>query len=407
MLNTKVREDSQRDGFEISSTKVVRAPGVKKTASTVKKRKTTRTLTKAQKERLALTKKRDIGAKAAAAKTPKSTRETVEQAGGPVRKGNAPKERSYDLTKSQRDGKAVLGKPQPKGTNPRQVPTGRKRSNSRDVAGEALKRFNKEKRILDMKERLKKDKSLSGTERQAKIRAETKKINAQAKGLRAQVEDKMRRRQEAQRNNVMPGKSDVSDQHLGKDWRNRLSNSRSRQMSEHMTRITSGKSVRTKGELLQSPKGSGVDRQDVNSPVTGADKAKRNAATRAKTGTGSVSVRGAGRRVDSSKLKEASIPKTGAKSRTILNRRKGYEPTTENVTPSRPRSKVGTTAKKDLRYEPRGIDPKTSNRAASKTSNVTKSSSKEQGPKESPTRAFKSTTPQPPASKVPSGRKGD
>ena len=260
------------------SPRIATSPGTKRPPGSPK-RGTNRPqqLTARERQRALLVKNRDIGAKAAAAKTPKSTTDTVRQAGGPIRKGDdnlrtGRGDGGHDPFKSQREG-VVSGRknPQPKGTNPRQTPKGETHLRGREKGNTAVKNFNVEQRIIDMKEKLsaKNTPSLTGAQRQKRIRAETAKIRAQGKSIRAQAEDKVRRRTEAQRNNQSPGKADKSDQHLGKDWRNRLSDDRARQHSEHMTRIRSGKDVRTNGDLVQSPKGKGTQATNRGNTAVG------------------------------------------------------------------------------------------------------------------------------------------
>lgn len=259
-----------------SRTKTTETKGSQNPAAGQRGTKTTH-LTKAQRDRRSLTNKRDIGAKAAAAKTPKSTKKTASQAGGPVTKGRDVKN-SADITAKQRDGKSKSygTAKQPRGTNPRQAPSGKVRTTGEEKANKALKNFNVEQRILDMKEKYnaKNAPNLTGAERQAKIRAETKALRAKAKGLRGQVQDKVKRQADAARFNQSPGKADRSDQALGRDWRNRLSDSSAERHSEHMTRVRSGKPVRGNGELVQGPKGKSSVNGDTR-PNLGAGPGKK------------------------------------------------------------------------------------------------------------------------------------
>ena len=248
------------------SPRIATSPGVKRPPGSPK-RGTNRPkqLTARERQRALLVKNRDIGAKAAARKTPKSTADTVKQASGPAQKGqDIPLKGEWSLnsdpSRSQRNG-VVSGRknPQPKGTNPRQAPSGRGTTSAEEKARTALKNYDVEGRVVKSNERFsaRNTPNMTKPERDKARRAAEKEIRAKAKGLRAQVKDKVGRQREAARNNQAPGKSDRSDQSLGRDWRNRLSNDRARQHSEHMTRIRSGKSVRTNGELVQSPKGKG------------------------------------------------------------------------------------------------------------------------------------------------------
>ena len=380
--NTRTRTDASNlaeDRAEgTGSRKIATAPGVKKAPGTKKSGTKTTQLTKAQRDRRTLTNKRDIGAKAAADKTPKSTSKTTSQAGGPVNKGRDVKN-STDITAKQRDGKSKTygSAPQPKGTNPRQTPSGKKRINGEEKANKALKNFNVEKRILDMKDKFsaKNTPNLTAAERKAKIRAETKVLRTKAQGLRAQVQDKVKRQTDAARYNQSPGKSDKSNQRLGRDWRNRLSDSNAKAHSEHMTRIRSGKSVRTNGELVQSPKGRGTQQ-----PAGGPQHTNKSSGSYKADSTTNSDLK-FNRQQD---VKRGAYKGTARdKSMTIRNSKGEFEA----KVPPKPRQPTRT--KKDTAYQPKGADPSVNavGDSVTKTGNrskVTGAPLNQQGPKRKP-----------------------
>lgn len=365
----KARTQGADAKTKTTSTKI--SPRLKRLESR-KRLKTSRTssLTKAQKERAALTKQRDIGAKAAAAKTPKSTRKTVSQAGGPVRKG-ADTPNSYDLTARQRDGKDPnYGKrSQPKSTNAPQTRSGRVERNARTDARQAADNFEVKARktISDRVKRETEQKGLTGTQQRDLKRKLTRQMNAGKRRIKAAAEGRSTSSQTSAKTNTNPS---VARQEgvSGRDWRNRMSDSKVQKLSKDLTKRLSGKEVRSKGELLQSPKGTGRVRQAASDPVTKTERARRSAGSRAKTGTGTLSVRGGGKKAESRAIKTSSNVKQD-KPRTITNSRGEKE---ARISPRTQPNKRTTTARKDTAYEPRGIDPKRSNAAASKARQLKK-----------------------------------
>ena len=309
-----------------------------------------KTLTRAQRDRAYKTAVRDIGAKAAAAKTPKSVRKTVEQAGGPARKGSTPKDGQYDLSASQRDGKATLGKPQPKSTNAPQTRKGRVERNARTDARRAVEDFEVKARktISDRVKREAAKKGLSGTEQSRLRQRLTRQMNAGKRRIKAAAEGRSTSSQKGAKTNTNPSVA-YQEGVSGRDWRNRMSDTKVQNLSKDFTTRLSGKPVRGKGELVQSPKGTGRARQEATSAVTKSDKAKRSASARSNSGTGSLSVRGAGKKADTTHLKKAAT-------------------SASRTQPTKPR--VAT--KKDSAYEPKGIDPQRSNAAAAKARQLKK-----------------------------------
>ena len=350
----KARTQGADAKTKTTSTKI--SPRLKRLESR-KRLKTSRTssLTKAQKERAALTKQRDIGAKAAAAKTPKSTRKTVSQAGGAVRKG-ADTPNSYDLTARQRDGKDPnYGKrSQPKSTNAPQTRSGRVERNARTDARQAADNFEVKARkaISDRVKRETEKKGLTGTQQRDLKRKLTRQMNAGKRRIKAAAEGRSTSSQTSAKTNTNPS---VARQEgvSGRDWRNRMSDSKVQKLSKDMTKRLSGKEVRTKGELVQSPKGTGRIRQSESDPVTKIERARRSAGSRARTGTGSLSVRGGGKKAESRATKTASNVKQ-QKPRTITNSRGEKE---ARISPRTQPNKRRTTARTDSAYEPKGIDP--------------------------------------------------
>ena len=293
-----------------------------------------KSLTKAEKERLQKNKDRDIGAKAAAAKTPKSVKKTVSQAGGPAKGKGRDVPNSTDLTARQRDGKATLGKPQPKSTNAPQKRSGRVERNARTDARQAVDSFEAKARktISDRVKRETEAKGLTGTQQRDLKRKLTRQMNAGSRRIKAAAEGRSSSAQRSAKTNTNPSVA-YQEGVSGRDWRNRMSDSKVEKLSKDMTQRLSGKTVRGKGELVQSPKGTGRARQSATDAVTKTDKARRNASARSRSGTGTYSAKGPGKKADSSKLKEASV--------------------TKRTQPNKPR----VSARKDSTYEPKGIDP--------------------------------------------------
>ena len=272
-VNTRLRTE------EGSGSKIAVAPGVKKTPGAKKSGTKTTQLTKAQRDRRTLTNKRDIGAKAAADKTPKSTSKTTSQAGGPVNKGRDVKN-STDITAKQRDGQSTKygTAKKPKATNAPQIREGKVRDNSRVDAREAVDSF-KSKASKVIKERVDKK---EGREASRLRQTLTRKAKQSEKKIKSAAEAASKNSQVGSKNNVSSSASNPTINN--RDWRNRMTDSKVKTMSEQMTQQLSGKKVRTDGEVLQSPKGRGQSTQ----------KQDRSATTRSKSGTGSYSAKGSG-----------------------------------------------------------------------------------------------------------------
>ena len=258
-------EASRKKNLTLSSSKAAKnptgpkaKPGVK--GATTRKRvvsKTTR-LTKAEAARKALTKKRDIGAKAAAAKTPRSASKTFAEAGGAVKftpsnkaKSTGLRDATKDYQAGQRDGKisskkgVTSGKSFKEGDkrlNPRQVPKGTLRTRAEAAQKAASKGYGKAKRSIKMKETVKKTrKDLSGTERKALIRSLEKNLTRQEQAAGKRARGKSIRKDMAKKMNQSPSQAYQDErQMVGSRSRRRSTETeqkRAERLSAHMDRI--------------------------------------------------------------------------------------------------------------------------------------------------------------------------
>ena len=374
------------------SSKTVKSGGVSTTTGTklpkARKPKSTKTtsLTTKQKQRALLTRDRDIGAKAAAAKTPKSTAKTVRQASGPARIAPDLKN-STDPSKSQRAGR-VSGKkgPTPKSTNAPQQRSGRVVRNARADARQAVDNFEVKARKT-ISDRVKKAAAngATGTEQRNLKRKLERQMNAGKRRVKSAAEYKSNSSQTGNKNNTNPSVSNQSGV-AGRDWRNRMTDSKVRKMSENMTKQTSGKKVRTNGEAMQSPKGRGTKSVPARAgrpvPNQGSFKAK---------GQGNNNT------ASSSKLKKASNVKQ-EKPKTITNKAGNKE---AKISPKTQPNVRRVTARQDAKYQGAGIDPAKRYPSRQVNDPVNRAGSNVQGPKQ---RTINATTPNPEQHKRFNGR---
>ena len=163
--NTRVRTEID------TGSKVATAPGVKRPPGSPKRGTNRPTkLTARERQRALLTKNRDIGAKAAAAKTPKSTTRTVKEAGAPK-----PSQRGYSAGSEPRNTRSAARKAQTEAQKkaaltqrPPSKQVGGARTTAEAAQGAAKAGFKRKSETV-VQRRLKaldNDKSLSGVERQ-------------------------------------------------------------------------------------------------------------------------------------------------------------------------------------------------------------------------------------------------
>jgi len=305
----------------------------------------TSSLPKSEKVRLAKSALRDRGAKHVVSKTPKSSTATAKAAG-------KPRQSQKDYSAGSRGPIYGPKTPKPKATNASQVDKGRVERNAQAEGRKAVAKFNVEARLTKMKAATSNARmpNLTAAERQKLRRQKTKEINAKAQRVRELSERKSARQQAARKNNVSPSAAMQRQKDLGnRDWRNRLTDSKAKGLSENMTQRTSGKKVRTQGELVQTPKGRGVARQTPKSPVTAADKARRKANVAGRDAR-SFNPRGRGARQETGKLKAA-----GGSKKTTIKRDNGPFRETVVSRPTATKSAVG------MEYKPQRADVRGSN----------------------------------------------
>ena len=227
----KANKSTSNKSYTPTTTKV---SAKTKRADSRKTLKTTRTssLPKSEKIKRAKSALRDRGAQHVVNNTPKSSTATAKAAG-------KPRQSQKNYSAGSRGPIYGPKTPAPKATNSSQVRSGTADLNARQDGRKALAKFNVEERLTKMKAATSNARmpNLTAAERQKLRRQKTKEINAKAQRVRELSERKSSRQQAARKNNVSPSAAKQNQVQLGnRDWRNRLSDSKAKGLSENATR---------------------------------------------------------------------------------------------------------------------------------------------------------------------------
>ncbi|MDA7436676.1 hypothetical protein N8654_03210 [Synechococcus sp. AH-601-B19] len=234
----------------VKERKIARSPGLKKKSdSRVKSKVTTKYKTAAQKRREKIVKLQDRGAKYVDKRTPRDGTGLPYNSTERRRLSTAAANEARKPLKSQKNyssgsRKAIYGPktPKPKATNASQVDKGRVERNARADGRKAVAKYNIDARIKKMREQTspRNTPGMTGEERKALRNKKTKEINTKAQRVRELSERKSTRKQSANKNNVSPSAAKQNQLDLSnRDWRNRMTDSKTRKLSESATRASS------------------------------------------------------------------------------------------------------------------------------------------------------------------------
>ena len=156
-----------------------------------------------------------------------------------------------------------------KATNPSSTPRGVVQENSRKFGRRLNKKYLNKERARIKNDTAKATEGMNAAQRQKWKEQQTAAMNKKGRRVRELAERKATRSQLRDRFNASPSNSSQDPYATSGVWRNRITDAKAKAMSEDMTTRRSGKAIRGKGELVQSPKGTsktGDSRPNIKGP---------------------------------------------------------------------------------------------------------------------------------------------